>query len=157
MAAPASDLPRVRVAAVIVLDGRLVLVRHRHRDRTYHLLPGGGVEAGETLADALVREVREETGLDIGIGAPLFLSDTIDPLGARNVLNVVFVADVTGGEITDRPDDPRIEGVDLVAPDSLAGLDLRPPMARQLQDAIAAGFTGPTLYLGALWADEPGP
>ena len=57
MGAPASDAVRVRVSAVILVDGRLVLVRHRRDGRTYHLLPGGGVEAGETLPAAVSREV----------------------------------------------------------------------------------------------------
>ncbi len=49
LAARVPDGPRVRVAALIVLDDRVVLVRHRARDSSYHLLPGGGVDYRETL------------------------------------------------------------------------------------------------------------
>jgi 8-oxo-dGTP diphosphatase len=145
---------RIRVAAVILLGGEVVVVRHRKGDSAYHLLPGGGVEAGEGLEMALTREVHEETGLDVTVGRPLFLNETLDPRGGRHLLNVTFLATVVGGAVTQRPADPRVEAVDLVTPDVLATLDLRPPMAVQLAQAILSGFTDGTRYLGTLWVDE---
>jgi 8-oxo-dGTP diphosphatase len=58
--------PFLAVSATIYRDGRILLVR-RARDpgRDLFSLPGGVVEAGETLAEAVMREVREETGLTV--------------------------------------------------------------------------------------------
>jgi ADP-ribose pyrophosphatase YjhB (NUDIX family) len=60
------DRPFLAVSAAIVRDGHVLVVR---RARTpalgLHTLPGGVVEAGETLAEAVTREVREETGLTV--------------------------------------------------------------------------------------------
>ncbi|HVY56442.1 MAG TPA: NUDIX hydrolase [Xanthobacteraceae bacterium] len=60
------DRPYLAVSAAIVRDGRVLVVRRaRAPARGLYTLPGGAVEAGETLHDAIVREVREETALEI--------------------------------------------------------------------------------------------
>ncbi len=58
--------PFLAVSAAILRDGKILIVR-RARMPALHLytLPGGVVEAGETLAEAAAREVREETALEI--------------------------------------------------------------------------------------------
>jgi 8-oxo-dGTP diphosphatase len=155
LAAPASEL-RLRVAAVLPYQGRIVLVRHRKDDAVYHLLPGGGVEVGESVGDALAREVREETGLIARAVRPLFVSDSIAPDGSRHMVQLTFLGEVTGGELTAGPADARVEAVDLAVPDELGAYDLRPPMGEALRLAAESGFLGEARYLGSLWSDGHG-
>ena len=101
--------------------------------------PADIIDGKVDLDLSIRRELKEETGLDIAVGRPILISDTIDPNGYRHVVNITFLATVTGGSITDAPSDPRVEAVDLVAPGELASLDLRPPMADALLDVFIDG------------------
>jgi 8-oxo-dGTP diphosphatase len=64
-----SDRPELCVGAVVVHDGCLLLVRRGHGPAAGEwAVPGGRVEHGETVAEAVVREVAEETGLECVCG-----------------------------------------------------------------------------------------
>lgn len=63
MTGPAGTL-RIRAVAVAVRDDEVLVVLRERDGRSYAVLPGGAVEAGETPQEACLRELREETGLD---------------------------------------------------------------------------------------------
>jgi 8-oxo-dGTP diphosphatase len=59
--------PYLAVSAAIIRDGKVLVVRRARKPALgIYTLPGGGVETGETLMQAVMREVREETALEIG-------------------------------------------------------------------------------------------
>jgi 8-oxo-dGTP diphosphatase len=61
--------PVVGVGAVVVRDGKALIIRRAHEPRKGEWsLPGGLLDLGESLADAACREVKEETGLDVRLG-----------------------------------------------------------------------------------------
>ena len=62
---------RRRAGVIIIHDGKVLLMRRYKYGRHYYVVPGGGVEEGETLAEAAIREVKEETGLDVTIARKL--------------------------------------------------------------------------------------
>ncbi len=58
--------PYLAVSAAIVRGGKVLVVRRARKPAlNLYTLPGGGVELGETLSEAVMREVREETGLEV--------------------------------------------------------------------------------------------
>ncbi len=61
-----------RVAAVIIQNGKVLVLSRVKIGREYFVFPGGGVKLGETLTDALRRELQEELGLTVTIERPLF-------------------------------------------------------------------------------------
>jgi 8-oxo-dGTP diphosphatase len=88
--------PELCVGAVVVHDGSMLLVRRGHGPAAGEwAVPGGRVEHGETLAEAVVREVREETGLECVCGELLGWAELLDddPAEAHFVV-LDFVATV---------------------------------------------------------------
>lgn len=66
---PAAVPPvRVRAGAIVIRDGAMLLIRFEEEGEPYYEIPGGGVEEGETLEAAVVRELDEETGLAGTVG-----------------------------------------------------------------------------------------
>lgn len=147
--------PRVRVSAILRREGRVLLCRHEKGDREYWLLPGGGVNAGESLARALQRELAEELGIEenLPLEGPVCLVDSIAPPGGatrKHVVHVIFAGHLGGRSLeTVTSQDAAVRGHRLFGSDELADVSLHPPIQRFL----ARWQPGdPTVYLGALWA-----
>lgn len=106
--------PKLAVATVVWHDGRVVLLRRAQRDSGHGLwiLPGGFVDRGEELRAAARREVAEETGLVVEVGALLGVhSSPGDP-----VVVVTYVARSVGGALAPGPEALEVR---LFAPDRL--------------------------------------
>lgn len=102
--------PRFAVRAVIVEDGRLLLVNaFADPASTLWCVPGGGVEAHTSLPENLMREVHEETGLEISVGTPCLVNEFHAPERGFHQVEVFFRCRLTGGAIRDDWCDP--EGV----------------------------------------------
>jgi 8-oxo-dGTP diphosphatase len=146
--------PRVRVSALLRWGDGILLCRHDKRGRHVWLLPGGGVHSGETLVDALRREIREEVGIEAPpLEGPIAIVDSIDPVksfAARHVVHIIFAGDLTGRSLeAATSQDAAVRGHRLFDPAELDGVVLHPPIQRFL----ARWRPGdPVVYLGALWA-----
>jgi ADP-ribose pyrophosphatase YjhB (NUDIX family) len=154
--------PRIDCVGAIITDatGRLLLIKRGHEPEAGHWsLPGGRIEPGESDHQALVREVREETGLTVTPGR---LAGTVERPwpGGRVLVIRDYAAVVTGGGLAagDDADDAR-----WVSPRDFGGL----PLTTGLQEALYAwgvldGAPSPALVAeatrraGVVWLTVPG-
>jgi ADP-ribose pyrophosphatase YjhB (NUDIX family) len=151
------DVPRIRVSAILRWRGRILLLRHeKPNGAEVWLLPGGGVQLGESLLRALRRELWEETGLfphgvELPLEGPVALVDSIAPVTAprrKHVLHVVFAADVSGSLEGVASTDLAVGGHRAFAPSELDAITLHPPIQRFLQRWRPGD---PAVYLGEMW------
>ena len=148
--------PRIRVSAILRWRGRMLLCRHEKPGREYWLLPGGGVNSGESLVDALHRELAEEIGIDddIPVEGPVAIVDSISPVRSfapKHVVHIIFAGDLTGVSLEAvTSQDGAVRGHRLFAVNELDGVVLHPPIQRFLTRWQPGD---PVVYLGALWAN----
>jgi len=60
-----TTMKKNRATAIIIRDGKLLLIQRHRPGRDFYVLPGGGVDLEESFEQACIREVKEETGLDV--------------------------------------------------------------------------------------------
>jgi len=148
--------PRIRVSAFLRWEGRILLCRHEKAGRgEYWLLPGGGVNTGESLVDALHRELAEEVGVgeDLTFEGPVAIVDSISPkrtLVSRHIVHIIFAGDLSGRSLERvTSHDAAVRGHRLFDPTDLDGVVLHPPIQRFLRRWQPGD---PAVYLGSLWA-----
>jgi 8-oxo-dGTP diphosphatase len=133
------ERPFLAVSAAIMRDGKVLVVRRARKPAlNLYTLPGGAVETGETLAEAVMREVREETQVDIEPVALAGNREVImrDAQGRveRHFVILCFAARWLSGEpvLNEELDDAR-----WLAPAELAGLKTTEGLAEIVAAAAA--------------------
>lgn len=120
--------PTPAVGAVIVQDGRILLIRRAAGAYADHwAVPGGHQRYGESMRDAVIRETWEETGLEVVVGEPVWIGDIIDeaaPPGYHYTV-VDFFATAVGGELRSGDDAAEVRWVEI---DDARALPLTPTM-----------------------------
>jgi ADP-ribose pyrophosphatase YjhB (NUDIX family) len=168
--------PRIRVSALLRWEDRILLCRHEKPGKEYWLLPGGGVNSGESLVDALRRELLEEVGIgeELPLEGPVAIAESIAPTAepvrgvdrgrgsggpgtfplrppqrAKHVVHIVFSGDLSGRSL-DRvtSQDAAVRGHRLFSVHELDDVVLHPPIQRFLRRWRPGD---PVVYLGALW------
>lgn len=129
---------RVGANAVVTAGDRLLAVEFDDETGVHYNLPGGGVEAGESVPTGLAREVREETTVDVDVGDLLFVheyhpSEHDAPYGQTHKLTLFFACDRSGpGSPTLPADpDPNQVGVEWLPIETIEDQPLLPDLGGQ--------------------------
>lgn len=139
--APVANSVVPSVVAIVRDEQGRVLMIHR-TDNGKWALPGGGHDIGESIADTVVREVKEETGYDVEVET---LTGTYtnprhvmayDDGEVRQQFSLAFRAKLIGGTATTSTESDEVE---WVTPDQIDELDLHPSMRQRIADALAPG------------------
>jgi 8-oxo-dGTP diphosphatase len=90
---------RICAGAIVIQDNQILLVRYNNADGTSYLVgPGGGVLGNEGICQSVVREVREETGLEVSPQKVLFVEDLLSR--QHRIVKIWFLCNLIGGQLT---------------------------------------------------------
>jgi 8-oxo-dGTP pyrophosphatase MutT (NUDIX family) len=135
----------VRVRALILTEDGVVVARERYSGRERLTLPGGRVGEREGVVDALRREVREETGIDVDVDRLLYVAEVLYP-PERQDLNLIFLATARQGLTAD---------AEVVALDGPQAGDVLPPVLARVRADLERGFADGAVWLGDVRTAAP--
>ncbi|MEU9120234.1 NUDIX domain-containing protein [Streptomyces sp. NPDC048506] len=138
----------VVAASAVVTDNRGRILLQRRTDNGLWALPGGGMEMTESLPETAVREVKEETGLDVEITG--LVGTYTDPRHiiaysdgeVRRQFNVCFTARIVGGSLAISKESSELR---FVAPSEIGALPIHHTQLLRIQHFLAHR---PTPYVG---------
>lgn len=121
-------MPRIAARALILQDDKLLIVNAWKGHTRLWCVPGGGAESHTSLPENLAREVMEECGVKIDVGAPCLINEFHDPESQFHQIEVFFRCNLVSGEVSQDWTDP--EGIvshrRWVTRDELARLPHKP-------------------------------
>ncbi|MCM3883898.1 NUDIX domain-containing protein [Frankia sp. R82] len=145
--APKANSVVPSVTAVVVDESNRILMVHK-TDNNLWALPGGGMDLGESITDAAVRETKEETGIDIEVTGLIGVYTNprhvlaYDDGEVRQQFSLCFTTRLLGGELRTSSETKEVQ---WVAPADLDGLNIHPSMRLRI-DHYLEGRATP--YLG---------
>ena len=150
MEIPRIDKPRIRVAGITIQGDEILLIEHTKKDKKYWLVPGGGVDWGESTEQALIREYKEETNLDIEVKDFLFFSEAISPDKNKHVINLYFLVIVKNdSEPMKIGGESNLSDLRYVSKEEIKDIKLYPNIKEQLLKIL--NNEQMSSYLGLLW------
>jgi len=146
---------KVRVSAVVIRGNEILLIHHRRDARFYWVLPGGGLESGESLTACAAREIGEETGLDVKIPRLLYVCEVLSPSHRKHVLDLIFLGQLVEVDQPIRPSRHwTIEEPRFIPLKDLPSVELYPAIAFEILEDAQSGWERPIRFLGNLWLDR---
>ena len=143
--------PRIRVAGILIENDKILLIQHHKNNKKYWLIPGGGNDWGETAKEALIREYKEETNMNIEVDEFLFFSETIYPNKERHILNLFFRIhrNEKNNSIIKLGDEAVLIDLKFVTKEELKTMIVYPNIKENLLKLMNGEKT--ENYLGSLW------
>lgn len=139
----------VRATAVIIKDNCILLLKQATDHGRAWSLPGGKQEPYESLGEAVIRECKEETGLEVEVIRLLYVADHVAG-DTKRILHITFLVKVVGGSLGDidrTADSEPIKSVEYVSIKDLQEYGF----SEKFQAMIQGNFpgTGEGVYVGA--------
>lgn len=117
----------IRPATIVLKEGKVLLVKSKYQDEEFYLFPGGGLEFGETIEEAAVRETFEETGVKVKIKDLFHVNEYIYAKDwNKRSLSMFFIAKVIEILKPSTTDGGKIKQVEWIKLSDLNNYNIKP-------------------------------
>ena len=142
----------IRPTGILIENERILLVKQEVTEKRHWSLPGGRLEPDETIEQCLIREMKEETGLEVRVKELLYLTDRFQR--DNNIVHMSFLVERTGDSPTAfdwQHDDPkpssstkRVREIKMIPVNELTDYGF----SSKFQELVEADFPGRGSYQG---------
>ncbi|MBU1199506.1 MAG: NUDIX hydrolase [Nanoarchaeota archaeon] len=142
----------IRVSVLLFQQNKLLVVNMKRKNSNIHVLPGGGLEKGESIFEAGIREVKEETNLKISISKIAYIkelyNDTIEAIDII-LLGEIIDGNLQKGHDPEHEKDQVLHKVKWIEVEKLSLLDFHPKqLIEQLPEDLKNKFSSDIIHLG---------
>lgn len=127
----------IRPAILIIENQQILTMQYNYGGQEVYNLPGGNLELGEHLSDALAREMQEELGIEVSVGEMILVGEVYFEARKKHTLHLLFEGKITAGTPTLNPKETSALAIKWLAINDLNTVNLYPNLTKQIQDYLA--------------------
>ena len=142
---------RVRVAGFLNVNSTILMVKHFKDEKAYWLLPGGGVNLGESAETALKRELKEELNLDCSVNDLLFVVESYNNRG-DHIIQPTYLIETGDIDLLAPGTDKRIKDFAFLDLDKIASCVIYPDIKQELKEYLVSKKVNKR-YIYKKWID----
>lgn len=142
---------RVRPCALIIERNSVLTMKYRYGDTDVYALPGGNPDPGEGLSEVIVREVREELGIETEVDQLVVCGEVMGEAGRKDTLHAVFLVHLIAGMPVINPEHTSALEVQWLSLYELESKHLYPHVGQEIRAFMEGKLLG--TYLGKI--DQP--
>lgn len=138
----------IRPAILIIENEQVLTMHYNYSGQEVYNLPGGNLELGEYLGDALAREMHEELGIEVLVGEMVLVGEVYFEERKKHTLHLLFEGKITAGIPTLNPKETSALAIKWLSINDLGEVNLYPNLSKSIKDYLEGKLSNK--YIGKI-------